>query len=282
MTAWYFYFNSDAPITNGAMTFELKKEATLEISKTYRKKSFRVITLIMVMLAAGISAGIYFGSNWLVSTFLSEEGQKVLMEKIPEGIALLGLGLDNFYLWVMPVVAGVFLLFGWVLWLVLGFSMSAVFKLAEAQPKKGGASKSKKKDFLDQKIGQERKRRLFLHCLSVLQRDGRLLDFFDEDLSLYEDDQIGAAVRSIQEDCKKAIKKYIDPKPVFEAEEGESVTIEPGFDIDAITLVGNVSGEPPFQGILKHRGWKAGKKDVPKLSDIRNPGIMTPAEIEIL
>jgi hypothetical protein len=253
----------------------------LEILKIYRKKSFRVITLIMVMFAAGISAGIYFGSNWLVSTFLSEEGQKVLMEKIPEGIALIGLGLDNFYLWVMPVVAGVFLLFGWVLWLVLGFSMSAVFKLADEQPKKGGASKSKKKDFLDQKIEQERKRRLFLHSLSVLQRDGRLLDFFDEDLSLYEDEQIGAAVRSIQEDCKKTIKKYVDPIPVIEAEEGGSVTIEPGFDIDAITLVGKVAGEPPFTGILKHRGWKAGKRDVPKLSDIQNSGIMTPAEIEI-
>ncbi len=253
----------------------------MEILKIYRKKSFRVITLMMVMLAGGICAGIYLGSNWLVSTFLSEAGQKVLMEKIAETIALLSLGLDNFYLWVMPLVAGGFLLFGWVLWLVLGFSMSSVFQLADEQPKKGGEGKSKKKDFLDHKIEQERKRRLFLHSLSVLQRDGRLLDFFDEDLSSYGDDQIGAAVRSIQEDCKKAIKKYIDPKPVIDAEEGESVTIEPGFDIDSITLVGNVSGEPPFQGVLKHRGWKAGKKDVPKLSDIRNPGIMTPAEIEI-
>ncbi len=253
----------------------------MEILKIYRKKSFQVITLVMVALAVGVSAGIYFGGNSLLSTFSSDEGQNLLVQKIPEGIAMLGLGLGNFYLWVVPVVAGVFLVFGWVLWLVLGFSMSAVFKLADEQPRKGGESKSKKKDFLDQKIEQERKRRLFLHSLSVLQRDGRLLDFFDEDLSLYEDEQIGAAVRSIQEDCQKAIKKYIDPKPVIEAEEGESVTIEPGFDIDAITLVGNVAGEPPFTGILKHRGWKAGKKDVPKLSDIQNSGIMTPAEIEI-
>ncbi|MCK5696183.1 MAG: DUF2760 domain-containing protein, partial [Desulfobacula sp.] len=138
-----------------------------------------------------------------------------------------------------------------------------------------------KKDFVDQKIEQDRKRRLFLHSLSVLQRDGRLLDFFDEDLSLYEDDQIGAAVRSVQEDCKKTIKQYIDLKPVMEKEEGEMVTIEPGFDIDSIKLVGNVSGEPPFEGILKHRGWKAGKKEIPKLSDIQDVAIITPAEVEI-
>jgi len=253
----------------------------LEILKIYRKKSFQVITLAMVTLAVGVSAAIYFGGNSLLSTFSSDEGQNLLIQKIPEGIALLTLIFDKFYLWTVPVAAGVFLLFGWVLWLFLGFSLSSVFKQADDLFNKVGESKSKKRDFLDQKIEQERKRRLFLHSLSVLQRDGRLLDFFDEDLSLYEDEQIGAAVRSIQEDCKKAIKKYIDPRPVIEAEEGESVTIEPGFDIDAITLVGNVSGEPPFTGILKHRGWKAGKKDVPKLSDIQNSGIMTPAEIEI-
>jgi len=253
----------------------------LEITKRYRKKSFWVITLIMVMFAAAVSAGIYFGGSSLVSIFSSDEGQKIFMDKISESISLLSFSLDNFYLWTMPAVAGVFLLFGWMLWLILGVSMSQVFKQADEQPDKGGKSKPEKKGFLDQKIEQERKRRLFLHSLSVLQREGRLLDFFDEDLSLYEDGQIGAAVRSIQEDCKKAIKKYIDPKPVIEADEGETVTIEPGFDIDAITLVGNVSGEPPFQGVLKHRGWKAGKKDVPKLSDIQNPGIMTPAEIEI-
>jgi hypothetical protein len=235
----------------------------------------------MAFAAGTVGAGIYFGGNSLVSTFSSEEGQKILAQKIPEGIVFLTFVLDNFYVWIFPMVAGVFLLAGWVLWLILSISTASVFKPMDEIPAGGGESKLKKRDFLDQKIERERKRRLFLHSLSVLQRDGRLLDFFDEDLSLYEDGQIGAAVRSIQEDCKKAIKKYIDPQPVIKAEEGESVTVEPGFDIDAITLVGNVSGEPPFQGTLKHRGWKAGKKEVPKLSDIQNPDIMTPAEIEI-
>jgi hypothetical protein len=139
----------------------------------------------------------------------------------------------------------------------------------------------RKHDFVEQKIEQDRKRRLFLHSLSVLQRDGRLLDFFDEDLSRYEDAQIGAAVRSVQEDCKKTLKKYIDPKPVIDGEEGEKITIEAGFDIDSITLVGNVAGDPPFEGVLKHRGWKAGKNEIPKLSDIQDPSLIIPAEVEI-
>jgi len=122
---------------------------------------------------------------------------------------------------------------------------------------------------------------LFLHSLSVLQREGRLLDFFDEDLGRYEDAQIGAAVRSIQEDCKRAVKKYIDPRPVVDSDEGQPITIPAGFDMDAITLVGHVTGDPPFEGIVKHPGWKAGKKEIPKLSDIQDPTIITPAEIQI-
>jgi len=108
-----------------------------------------------------------------------------------------------------------------------------------------------------------------------------LLDFFDENLSEYEDEQIGAAVRSIQEDCKKTIHKYIDPKSVVNKDEGEEVTIEEGFDIDSIKLTGNVSGEPPFKGIVKHRGWRAGKSELPKLSDIQDAAIIVPAEVEI-
>ncbi len=253
----------------------------MERLKRYQKKSFWIITLLMAIVTACVCGGLYWGVDFLLLNFSSDQGQEIFVQKIPQGIAWLTLVLDNFYRWVVPAMAAAFLLIGWGIWLVLGVSLSGVFKQAEEISSRGGESRPAKKDFLDQKIEQERKRRLFLHSLSVLQREGRLLDFFDEDLSLYADDQIGAAVRSIQEDCKRAMKKYIDLRPVLEAQEGDLVTIEPGFDVDAITLVGNVAGEPPFQGILKHRGWKAGKNEVPRLSDIRDSGIMTPAEVEI-
>jgi hypothetical protein len=51
--------------------------------------------------------------------------------------------------------------------------------------------------------------------------------------------------------------------------------------MNAITLVGNVTGEPPFEGIVRHPGWKAGKKEIPRLADIRDASVITPAEIEI-
>lgn len=70
-------------------------------------------------------------------------------------------------------------------------------------------------------------------------------------------------MRSIQADCKQAVKKYIDPRPVVNVNEGDTFTVESGFDMNAITLVGNVTGEPPFEGIVRHPGWKAGKKKSP-------------------
>lgn len=256
-------------------------ENNLDILKSYKRRSFGVIILSMLIMGAAICAAGYYGLDRFLPLLASEEGQALLIKFVPDGIVLLEMGFQNYFIWVIPCIAGLFLCFGILAWLVLLIFISPALKSALTEPEPAPGKKSGKKDFIDHKIEQERKRRLFLHTLSVLQREGRLLDFFDEDLSVYEDGQIGAAVRSIQEDCKKAVKKYIDPRPVVKGEEGDSITIEEGFDIDAVNLVGKVSGKPPFQGIIKHPGWKAGKKDVPRLSDIQDPGIMTPAEIEI-
>ncbi len=253
----------------------------MSVSKIYSKKLFGIITLFAVLISASVNVGLYIGVDWLSANLSAGTESQTGQESISWVLKNLELISDNFYIWILPGVTIVFLLLGWLLWIVLkGLIVNEMAR--ESVQAKGAVSKGKsKKDFVDQKIEQDRKRRLFLHSLSILQRDGRLMDFLDEDLSLYEDEQIGAAVRSIQEDCKKTIKKYIDAKPVMEAEEGDIVTIETGFDIDAIKLVGNVSGEPPFEGVLKHRGWKAGKKEIPKLSDIQDSGIIIPAEVEI-
>ena len=183
--------------------------------------------------------------------------------------------------WGLPVTAVFFIFFTMVMWLGLRLGVSSLFNGKEPVLPPGQDLVKPKKDAADQRMEQERKRRMFLHFLSVLQREGRLLDFFGEDLSLYEDDQIGAAVRSIHEDCRAAVDKYIAPVPVIDQEEGEPIEIEAGFDPNAVKLTGNVAGDPPFKGILRHRGWKAGKKEVPRLADVLDSGIIVPAEVEI-
>lgn len=242
-----------------------------------KKKAFWIIIVIMALVGAIAGGGIYlFGEQ----VRLLGQGENT---EIVKGLAksLAFVQQDTFYYWAIPSTISLFLLLGLLIWAAVTRCLGRDSSGRENQGDGRHKGSLAKKDFIDHKIEQERKRRLFLHSLSILQREGRLLDFFDEDLSVYEDAQIGAAVRSIQEDCKKAVKKYIDPRPVLDGNEGDTVTIEDGFDIDAITLVGNVAGQPPFNGVIKHPGWKAGKKEVPKLSDIQDPSIMTPAEVEI-
>ncbi|MBW2249010.1 MAG: DUF2760 domain-containing protein [Deltaproteobacteria bacterium] len=58
--------------------------------------------------------------------------------------------------------------------------------------------------------------------------------------------------------------------------------IRGGFDPDAIKLTGNVTGEPPFTGVLRHKGWRTRKLELPALSGGQDARIIAPAEVEIL
>jgi hypothetical protein len=180
-----------------------------------------------------------------------------------------------------------------LLWLCIRFYVVRVIrKLSSTDLKASKKADSKKKSKKDKPLAdsskgptrQERKKEerfRSLHLIALLQREGRLLDFFNEELDAFENEQIGAAARKIHADCKSAIQKYIAPKPVMDQEEGEIVSIEPGFDPSSIKMTGNVSGKPPFKGTLQHRGWRCSKFELPGLSNINDPNIIAPAEVEI-
>ena len=119
-----------------------------------------------------------------------------------------------------------------------------------------------------------------LRLLGVLQEEGRLVDFLEEDLSTYSDDQIGAAARGIHEGCRKALRERIAFTPVLRGAEGESVVVEAGFDPVAIRLTGSVNGAPPFRGVLRHAGWRAGEPKLPARAG-HDPHVIAPAEVEI-
>ena len=121
-----------------------------------------------------------------------------------------------------------------------------------------------------------------IQMLAILQRQGRLVDFLQEDLAAYQDAQIGAAVRSVHAGCKQALQEHVQLEPVYTDAEGSRVTVNPGFDAYAVRLSGNVSGEPPFTGTLQHRGWRAAGIELPKQVDAqRDETIVAAAEIEI-
>jgi uncharacterized protein DUF2760 len=117
--------------------------------------------------------------------------------------------------------------------------------------------------------------------LGLLQREGRLVDFLREDIQPYDDAQIGAAVRAIHEGCRQILSEHVTLEPVLDANEGDEVTVPADFDPSAIRLTGNVTGEPPFRGTLRHAGWRAKQVKLPAQPSGQDAKIVAPAEVEI-
>lgn len=121
-----------------------------------------------------------------------------------------------------------------------------------------------------------------IQMLAILQRKGRLIDFLREDLSAFDDVQIGAAVRNIHDNTRKALEEYVTLEPIYDQPEGSRVTVEPGFDAYAIRLSGRVQGDPPFTGSIQHRGWRVAKIELPEQTkDQAASKVIAPAEVEV-
>ena len=120
-----------------------------------------------------------------------------------------------------------------------------------------------------------------LQLLGILQRDARLIDFAQEDLSAYSDADIGAAARLVHEGCRKVLREHFMIEPVLRETEGTTIAVSPGFDAAAIRLTGNVVGSAPFNGVVGHRGWRATDVHLPKVADGHNVHVLAPAEVEL-
>lgn len=120
-----------------------------------------------------------------------------------------------------------------------------------------------------------------MHLLSLFQRDGRLIDFLNEDVQSFSDAEIGAAARVVHEGCQKVMKHYFVLEPVRSEEEESRVTIDKGFNPQEIRLTGNVVGEAPFQGVLAHGGWRVTEVKMPDWNTDQDSRIIAPAEVEI-
>ena len=120
-----------------------------------------------------------------------------------------------------------------------------------------------------------------LQLLALLQRDARLIDFVGEDLGAYADAQIGAAARVVHEGCAKVLREHFGIVPVRDEAEGSRIVLAAGFDAAAVRLTGNVLGQPPFAGSLRHRGWRVTEVRLPKLAEHHDTRVLAPAEVEL-
>src|SRR5262249_12265180 len=120
-----------------------------------------------------------------------------------------------------------------------------------------------------------------LRLLAILQREGRLVDFFLEEIDAYTDQQVGAAVRDIHRNCRRALPDHLVLEPVLPEAAGAQVTVPAGFDPSAVRVTGNMTGSPPFTGTLRHHGWRVKELKITPPPAGQDEFVVHPAEVEL-
>ena len=123
----------------------------------------------------------------------------------------------------------------------------------------------------------------FVRCLGVglAGEKGRLVDFLMEDITSYQDSEVGAAARVIHQGCKQVLQEYFQIAAISDAAEGTQVTVPASYSADEYRLVGRLSGEPPFTGTLLHKGWKTEFVKLPRIVNTERLPSIAPAEVEL-
>lgn len=120
-----------------------------------------------------------------------------------------------------------------------------------------------------------------LQLLGLLQQEGRLVDFLQQDVTGFNDTDVANAARVVHQGCRKVLEQYFRLVPVSDGNEGERLTLVEGFDPARFRVTGNVVGQPPFSGTLVHRGWRADEVKLPKLAPEHDVAVIAPAEVEL-
>jgi hypothetical protein len=120
-----------------------------------------------------------------------------------------------------------------------------------------------------------------LQLLGLLQREGRLIDFVQEDVTSFSDAEVGAAARVVHDSVRKALKGHLELERVRGEAEGTRVSVPKGFSASEVRLTGNVVGEAPFHGTLTHAGWRVKRFELPQLSEGNDLKVLAPAEVEL-
>jgi hypothetical protein len=118
-----------------------------------------------------------------------------------------------------------------------------------------------------------------LQLLALLQREGRFVDFVEQDVTTFSDQDVGAAARLVHEGCRKALHAHAKVASVRSEAEGARVSLEQA--ASDVKLVGNVAGAAPFRGVLRHRGWRVEELRLPKLVGAHDPKVVAQAELEL-
>jgi hypothetical protein len=120
-----------------------------------------------------------------------------------------------------------------------------------------------------------------LAVLALFQREGRLVDFLQESVEGFPDADVGAAARVVHAGCRRALQAHFDIVRVRDEAEGSPVTLTEGFDAASVKLTGDVRGNAPYRGVLRHAGWRVRQVTLPDRVAGHDTSILAPAEVEL-
>lgn len=120
-----------------------------------------------------------------------------------------------------------------------------------------------------------------LTLLAALQREGRLVDFLQQDVTGFSDEDVASAARVVHAGCRRVLHQGLELEPAVREAEGVSLTVPAGFDAQRIRLTGNVAGQPPFRGTVRHPGWVVRSLRFPAVSEALDPRVLAAAEVEL-
>jgi hypothetical protein len=140
------------------------------------------------------------------------------------------------------------------------------------------AVQSKEKDEISKK---DEKNIDGVFLLSLFQKQGRLVDFLQQDIASFSNAEVGEAARVVHDGCARILGDYFTMEAIRTEEEGALVSVDADYNLSEITLTGNLHGSAPYRGELLHHGWKISDQHPPEQLDPKARFIVQPAEIEV-
>jgi hypothetical protein len=120
-----------------------------------------------------------------------------------------------------------------------------------------------------------------LLLLSLMQSEGRFVDFVQQSLVGFDDSEVGAVARVVHGGCAKVLSNHLALDAVRTEPEGAALVLEPGFDPARVKLTGNLAGEGRLHGVLRHKGWLAKEVRLPQVLGEASARVLCPAEVEL-
>jgi len=117
--------------------------------------------------------------------------------------------------------------------------------------------------------------------LGLLQRRGRLVDFLRQEIDGFDDADVAAAARLVHEGCRQALADVARIEPIRAEAEDSPIDLGADYDAAATKLTGQVSGDPPYHGVVRHRGWRVTELELPELVAGHDASVIAPAEVEL-